>query len=513
VSIESWTTTGIRGLRAEADLAARIHNRDASAWGPGEDDPADRLGWLDLPTRMRAEAGALARFASSVAGDGIERVVLLGMGGSSLAPEVWAETFGPAPGHPDLTVLDSTHPMVVRSVTESLDPQRTLWIVSSKSGGTVETMSLYKHFRRMRDDGSAFVAITDPKTSLETLAAEEGFRATWLNPPDIGGRYSALSFFGLVPAALLGVDVPRLLDRAQGMAQACGPDVDPKANSALQIGTAVARLAQGGRDKLTWIVSEPIAGFGDWVEQLIAESTGKQGTGIAPIVDEPEGPATSYGFDRAFVRLRLAGDATHDTHLDDLRRAGHPVIDITIDETYDVAAEMWRWEFATAVAGSILGINAFDQPDVEAAKKAARKAAESSEEIGWPDEDPSVLFRDVAPPELCALLLFVPPDDSARSALRAARAKLLSTRGVATSAGFGPRYLHSTGQLHKGGPRRLRALVVLDEPGEDVEIPGSDFGFARLITAQAYGDAQALADAGRTVIKTTRSSFERWAQS
>jgi glucose-6-phosphate isomerase len=281
-----WTITGADGLRANPDLIDRIFARDPSVWGPGDDDPADRLGWLDLPGGMAAEIPRLTSFADAAA-TGIDHVVLLGMGGSSLAPEVWSKTFGSAPGHPALKVLDSTHPSVVRAVTDEIDLDRTLWIVSSKSGGTVETMSLYRHFRSLRDDGSAFVAITDPQTSLENLALEDGFRASFLNPPDIGGRYSALSFFGLVPAALIGTDLNKLLAGGRAMAGDCDPETDPASNSALQIGTAIASLAVSGRDKLTWLISPQVRAFGDWVEQLIAESTGKRGLGITPIVGEP----------------------------------------------------------------------------------------------------------------------------------------------------------------------------------------------------------------------------------
>jgi transaldolase/glucose-6-phosphate isomerase len=512
VSIGAWTITGVDGLHADPDLVPRIFRRDPSAWGPGDDDPAERLGWLELPERMATESPALTDFASAVASEDIAEVVLLGMGGSSLAPEVWAQTFGSAPGYPTLTVLDSTHPSVVRAVTEALDLNRTLWIVSSKSGGTVETMSLYRHFRSLRDDGSAFIAITDPDTSLERLADDAGFRATFLNPPDIGGRYSALSFFGLVPAALLGVDIDRLLATAQVMAKACGPETDPGSNSALQIGSAIASLAKAGRDKLTWLISPGVQAFGNWVEQLIAESTGKRGRGIAPIVGEPAVPASLYGPDRSFVHLMCSGDSTHSQRVRELTHAGNPIIEIEMGDPYELGAEMWRWELATAVAGSVLGINAFDQPDVEAAKKAARAAIDSAEEIDWREDDPDELFAGISPPELAALLLFAPRDEEARAAMAAARAKLVR-KSVATSAGFGPRYLHSTGQLHKGGPPRVRALVVLDYPAEDVPIPGSEFGFARLVAAQALGDARALEAAGRRVARTTRNRFELWANS
>jgi glucose-6-phosphate isomerase len=499
-------------VSVDPELAGRIWDRNASLWAPGEDDPRDRLGWLDLPDRMPAELDRLLGFARSIASEGFRTVVLLGMGGSSLAPEVWATTLGAMEGYPSLEVADSTHPDAVRALTAALDLERTMWLVSSKSGGTVETMSLYRHFRSLRDDGDAFVAITDPGTSLERLAGEEGFRETFVNPPDIGGRYSALSFFGLVPAALLGVDLDALLGRARDMARACGPDRSVEDNPGIALGAMVAGWALGGRDKLTFLTSEPIASLGDWIEQLIAESTGKEGRGITPVVREPPAEPAIYGGDRAFVHIRLANDDAYDEFILALERGGHPVVTVPMADRLDVGGEMYRWEFATAVAGSILGINAFDQPDVEAAKRNAREALYSTAPE-WPDDDPDAFFAGIAAPELAALLVFAPRTHESDAVLEAARSKLLHRYAVASSAGFGPRYLHSTGQLHKGGPARLRALVVLAQPSDDVPIPGSDYGFARLVTAQALGDVRALEAAGRRVARMSWPRFAEWATS
>jgi glucose-6-phosphate isomerase len=496
----------------DPSLAARIWNHDPTVWASGEDDPAQRLGWLDLPQRMPDEIDRLHRFARSVVSQGVRKVVLLGMGGSSLAPEVWATTFGTVDGYPSLEVADSTHPDDVRALTDALDLSRTMWLVSSKSGGTVETMSLYRHFRSLRDDGDAFVAITDPGTSLERLAVEEGFCETFVNPPDIGGRYSALSFFGLVPAALIGIDLDALLKRARDMALACGPEQPGEDNPGIVLGATMARWAQGGRDKLTFLLSHPIASLGDWIEQLIAESTGKEGRGIAPVVREPRAQLEVYAHDRAFVQVRLAGDDAYREFTAELERGGHPVVTVQMTDRLDVGAEMYRWEFATAVAGSLLGINAFDQPDVEAAKRNAREALENVTPE-WPDDDPDAFFAGMAAPELAALLLFAPRTHEASAVLEAARRKLMHEHAVATSGGFGPRYLHSTGQLHKGGPARLRALVVLASPSGDVPIPGSDYGFARLVTAQALGDVRALEAAGRRVARTSWTRFVEWATS
>jgi transaldolase / glucose-6-phosphate isomerase len=513
------TLTAIAGYRIAnikpdiaSDAAARVWARDSSFWGPGDDDPADRLGWLESPDEMSDAAPDLVRFAESAAGTDFSAVALLGMGGSALASEVFART---VPGRGTQFVLcDSTHPSEVQRAAAALDLDHTLFVVSSKSGTTVETISLYRYFRALTDDGSKFVAITDPGTPLEDLARRDRFLATFTNRPDIGGRFSALSYFGLVPAALVGVDIAALIAGARTMAERCSASTLAGENPGVVLGSALGLLANGGRDKLTLVTPPRLRALGGWIEQLVAESTGKRGTGIVPVVDEPPAEPKDYGNDRAFVHIRLDGDDTHEDHVDQLIGAGHPVIGIDVDDVLDLAAEMFRWEFAVVVASAILGINAFDQPDVEAAKSSARTALQSADMIDWPDEDPGGLFEDIAPPELAALLLFTPASEAATSVLDAARRKLLSGgRGVATSAGFGPRYLHSTGQLHKGGPKGVRALVVLDPPTDDVAVPGTDYGFARLVTAQALGDARALESAGRRAACTSFESFRRWAES
>ena len=495
---------------SEQGLVERIWAKDASVWGPGEDDPAERLGWLTLPVSMQAEIPRLEAFAGAVASEGFTTVALLGMGGSSLAPEVFQRVLGSASGHPELMVMDSTHPDQVRSARDRLDLDRTLFIVSSKSGGTVETMSLYRYFRSQIDDGTHFIAITDPDTSLTELAAREGFRDTFENPPDIGGRFSALSLFGLVPAALIGVDLETLLARSEAMAAKCRePQPD---NPGLTLGEQIARRALAGRDKLTFLISDGIDAFGDWVEQLLAESTGKEGKGIAPVFGEPPVEPGTYGRDRQFVNLRLLGDDTHDGFCEMLGDEGHPVFVLDAGEPIDIGAEMFRWEFATAVAGSILGINAFDQPDVEAAKKAGREILDGTDEIVFPDGDPERFFVGAKPGELAAVLAFAPMTDEHRKVIKDLRWRLAS-KGVATLGGFGPRYLHSTGQLLKGGPSGVRSIVVLDEPAGDVPIPGSEHGFARLIGAQALGDARAMEAAGRSVVTCKWSTLAAWASS
>lgn len=483
-----------------AGLVERIWERDASAWPPGDDDPAGRLGWLDLPEFMAERIEPIAQFARSVRSDGVEAVALLGMGGSSLAAEVFAALLS-APGFPELVVCDSTHPDQVRAWRDRLPLGRTLFVVASKSGGTVETLALYRYFRGLGVDPGRFVAITDPGTSLADLARGDGFGAAFTARPDLGGRFSALSEFGLVPAALAGADVGAVLGRAADAARRCR-DPGP-GNPGLRLGTALAALVRGGRDKLTFVTDAASAPFADWAEQLLAESTGKDGTGIVPVVREPAADPGAYGADRAFAVVRAGPGAAQAPHA--------PVVEAVVADPVEVGADMFEWEFATAVAGSLLGVNAFDQPDVEAAKRAARAALDSGGGARWPDDDPGKLFADCAPGDLGCVLVFAPYSAEARRTLDAARARLVEGHGIATSAGFGPRYLHSIGQLHKGGPDRIRALVVLDPPEHDEPIPGSAHGFAGLVASQAAGDARALAGARRRVACTTLETLAHWA--
>lgn len=507
-----FEVTGI-DPQPRGELAAAVWNRDGSAWGPGEDDPAERLGWLELPESMRSELEGLRSYGDALRDAGVRDVVLLGMGGSSLAPEVYAETFGPAPGRPRLIVADSTHPAQVSGLRAALDPRSTSFIVSSKSGTTAETMALYRYFRAWLDDGSRYVAVTDPGTPLEALAADEGFARVFTNPPDIGGRYSALSLFGLVPAAALGVDLAALLDAAAAEAAACGASVATDDNPGLVIGSTIGNAARAGRDKLTFLVSRRVASFGVWVEQLLAESTGKQDTGIVPVVEEPPVDPGRYGGDRIFAWVHDADEGGDADRVAQLKHAGHPVIESVVQGAYGLGAEMFRWEFATAVAGAILGINPFDQPNVEAAKAAARTALSSGDEPRWKTSDPAALFDGLAPPELGVVVAFAPRDAAHDEVLQGARRKLIAASGAATMRGFGPRYLHSTGQLHKGGPKAIRVLVALERPGSDEPIPGEDYGFARLVTAQAVGDARALHDAGRRVATCDWEALARWVAS
>jgi glucose-6-phosphate isomerase len=434
------------------------------------------------------------------------RVVLCGMGGSSLAPEVLWRTFGGAPGYPSLHVLDSTDPRAVRQAERGGDLAKTLFIISSKSGTTQESDSFFRYFwERTGGRGSQFVAITDPGTPLEKLAGERGFRRAFLNPPDIGGRYSALSFFGLVPAALIGVEVDTLLHRAHRMAEACAGWVPTLENPAAWLGAILGEGALAGRDKATFVLSPGIASFGLWAEQLIAESTGKEGKGILPVADEPLGRPEVYGGDRVFVSIALAGEADSgiESRLAELEKAGHPVVHLRLDDRYDVGQEFFRWEFATAVAGAVLGINPFDQPNV-AESKANTKAVLAKRSAPSPAASAAELEKFLAvikPGDYLAIMAYLPPTPENDRRLAAIRLRLRDRLRVATTLGYGPRFLHSTGQLHKGGPPVGHFLQIVDRVRDDLPIPGEPFGFGELAAAQAEGDLVALRGRGRSAIR------------
>jgi transaldolase/glucose-6-phosphate isomerase len=479
------------------NVARRIWSKDDTLWG-AHDAPeiSDRLGWLTITEQMQEAADDLIAFADQVAAQGTRDVVLLGMGGSSLAPEVIRQSFGDQPGRPRLRVLDSTDAGAIRAVQADVDLEHTLFLVSTKSGGTIETLSLFEHFWSLRPEGSAFVAITDPGSSLEELARERGFRRTFLNDPDIGGRYSALSYFGLVPAALMGADIKALLDGAQVAEQASVSFDSSSANSGLWLGLTIGELALRGRDKLTFVVSDPLRSFGLWAEQLVAESTGKQGKGVLPVADEPLGEPQAYGEDRTFVHLRddEAPDEEADERVRALARAGHPVITLTAHGPTDLGRIFFFAEFATAVAGWVLGINPFDQPNVQEAKDATTRVLE---EGGGepPDADEAALralVDGLGPPHYLALLGWVQPSEAFDAAVAELRAAVRDATRATTTFGYGPRYLHSTGQFHKGGPKVGRFLQVIHDTEPDIDIPGRPFSFNTLKHAQATGDLEAL---------------------
>lgn len=489
-----------------AQLPKRIWARDPTVWKDDPDTPEirDRLGWLTVGEAMAQQAKALSDFAGEVRRE-FGRVVLCGMGGSSLAPEVLWRTFGAAPGHPSLHVLDSTDPRAVRQAAEG-DLAKTLLIISSKSGTTQESDSFFRYFwERTGGRGSQFIAITDPGTPLEQLARERQFRRTFVNQPDIGGRYSALSFFGLVPAALIGVDVDTLLHRAHRMAEACAACVPALENPAARLGALLGEAALAGRNKVTFVLSPGIASFGLWAEQLIAESTGKEGKGILPVAGEPLGPTDVYGEDRVFVSMALAGEADTEVEarLSELEQAGHPVVHVKLDDRFDVGQEFFRWEFATAVAGAVLRINPFDQPNV-AESKANTKAVLAKGSTPSPAAsaaEAEKFLAAVKPGDYLAIMAYLPPTPENDRQLAAIRLRLRDRLKVATTLGYGPRFLHSTGQLHKGGPPVGHFLQITERVVDDLPIPGVPFGFGQLEAAQAEGDLVALRARGRPAIR------------
>ncbi len=524
-------------LRDEKVLG-RIWKHDHTVWKPEPTEISNRFGWLHSPETMQEALPEIKALVDAVRADGYTHALLLGMGGSSMAPEVFRRAFGVKEGYLDLAVLDSTDPGAVLEHAERLDLSRTLFIVSTKSGGTVETFSFFKYFydrvaEAVGAEGASahFIAITDPGSALEETAEKYGFRATFLNDPNIGGRYSALSHFGLVPAALIGVDVAKLLDRASTMAHNCDGCNSPVEgdNRGAWLGAVMGEMAAAGRDKLTLLTTPSLAAFGPWVEQLIAESTGKEGTGILPVVGEPPGPPEAYGDDRLFVSMSLRNETGDDT-VEDLVRAGQPVVRIRLEDPYDLGGEFFRWEMATAIAGRRLGINPFDQPSVEAAKALARQMVQEYREEGeLPALAPTIREGEITvysssaaesmesaledflaqgrPGDYVALQAYVQPSEETTSALELLRLRLRDRLRLATTVGYGPRFLHSTGQLHKGGAGNGLFFQFTADDERDAPIPdeagtpGSSLTFGVLEEAQSLGDRQALLDAGRRVIR------------
>ena len=515
----------------------RLWKRDATLWTGRDED--DWLGWLGIVDEELQALAPLQEFAREVAAERFSDVLLLGMGGSSLGPEVIARTLGSATDFPRLHVLDSTDPHQVRRFANQIDCARTLYIVSSKSGTTLETSVLMDYFfaglaAAKADPGRNFVAITDPGSRLQTTAGERGFRRVFAGVPSIGGRYSVLSKFGLVPLAASGHDARAFLAAAASMAQACGPDVPAAENPGVALGLTIGVLAQHGRDKLTFVASPSVAAFGAWAEQLVAESTGKSGLGVIPIDGEPVGEPAVYGSDRLFVFLRDAANSepAKDHAVAALERAGHPVVRIDLAPKL-LAQEFFRFEIATAVAGAVLGIDPFDQPDVEASKVSARAITETYENTGsLPSEPPLLaangvtLYADHANAQALrrggelltlegvlkahlarakegdyvALLAYLDAEPATIEALQDMRLAVRDQKRVATCLQFGPRFLHSTGQAYKGGPNSGVFLVLTAEPARDLEIPGRKASFGIIEAAQARGDLRVLAERGRRVL-------------
>lgn len=503
---------GLAELDAER-VVARIRAGDYRVWRESPTEIADRLGWMSVIGEMQERVGELTAFAEGVRAAGYRYVVLLGMGGSSLGPEVLRRAGIARAGFPQLLLLDSTLPSWVQAVERVIDPAETLFLVSSKSGSSIEPNSLYAHFREVvaarkgAAAGENFAAITDPGTVLEKLGREQGFRQVFLNPPEVGGRYSVLSCFGLVPAALIGLDLGRLLSRAAAMRERC--DVDCAAdNPGAWLGTVLGVLTKAGRDKLTLMASPGVAGFSLWVEQLLAEGLGKEGSGIIPVAGEPALPPQGYGSDRFFVYLRLEGEdnAALDDRVDALAAAGYPVVRLDMADGYDLGAEFYRWEYATAIAGRLLSLHPFDQPDVQSAKDMTDQVLERYLAQGvWPAEESagsiSDLLGQAVAGDYLAILAYLPDRPEIGESIDRIRRKVGERYGIAATAGFGPRYLHSTGQLHKGGPNTgLFVQLTADHEGE-IAIPGRPYNLNALADAQAAGDLQALRNRGRRAIR------------
>ncbi len=501
-------------------FAKRLWEHDYTLWSNQPDEITNRLDWLELYQTMPDHICDINSFTDIAKSDGFGQALLMGMGGSSLAPEVFSKTFGTKPGFLDLYVLDSTDPDAIHYYQEKLDLERTLFIISTKSGGTVETLSFFKYFYTLlagrlgvKEAGMHFVAITDPGSNLEKIAKDLGFRATFLNTPNLGGRYSALSLVGLVPAALQGIGISLLLENAGEAAEENKPD---SAQPAIALGALLGAAQTQGVDKLTFISSPALASFSDWVEQLIAESTGKSGKGILPVVGEAFSEDLSvYGEDRIFVITYLRGDEKLQQIAAQLKEAGFPVIEIVLSSVYCLGNLMLSWEIATAVAGHVINIHPFNQPNVESAKILARQSLQKYQETGElpPYEASDLTLTNLhtflsqgKPGDYVTLQAYVNPSPSTEQAFRKLQQKIRDEYKLATTFGFGPRFLHSTGQLHKGDQGNGLFVQFISHPQNDLNIPekpGSTekyISFATLKKAQAIGDAKALTESGRRVI-------------
>jgi transaldolase/glucose-6-phosphate isomerase len=522
------------GLEKEG-FTARLWRKDPALW---VEDPKDRevirnaLGWLHVAEKMEENLHTLADFTARVKDAGFRHVVHMGMGGSSLAPLVFERTFDPGPNGLPLTVLDTTDPATILKIREEVPIEKTLFIVASKSGTTAEPLAFgdyfYARVKEARGDraGENFVAVTDPGTPLSKLAAERGFRHTFLNFSDIGGRYSALSYFGLVPAALMGIDVAELLARSLQMVHACESCVRVVENPGVALGSVIGELARHGRNKVTFLVPESVGALGMWLEQLLAESTGKEGRGLLPVAGEPIGDPGVYGQDRLFVYIRLKDevDENRERAVERLRRAGHPVVTIQMDDALDLGQEFFRWEVATATAGAILGINAFNQPNVQESKDNTNRLLKAVEEKkALPEEQPAIteeplrLYAEQADSPLkdalrkflaqsgagdyVALMAYLTESSPVDEALQSIRLRLRDRLHLATTLGYGPRFLHSTGQFHKGGANTGLFLQLTAKDARDAAVPGRPYTFAVLKRAQAMGDLEALRKHGRRVVR------------
>ena len=520
-----------RIAQLEADsVPDRLWRHDPTLWATDPEGQAEvqkRMGWLDSPDKARELLPSYKAFADEIHQAGIDRVLVLGMGGSSLTAEVFSSLQSAAKidSPVSLAILDSTDPEQVSRAGESFPPDKSLYIVASKSGGTAEVMAAFDYFWALSNgDGSRFVATTDPGTSLEALARKNNFRKIFSSDESVGGRFSALTDFGMVPAALIGLDLERFLDRADWMKQQSGPHAPAARNPGLALGAVIGEGVLAGRDKLTVLADAPLTAFAHWIEQIIAESSGKGGKGILPVPLEPLGEPGVYGNDRLFVYLRQTGE--YDENVKALHEAGHPIVEYAIPDLYEVGAEMYRWEVATAIACSILGVNAFDQPNVETSKKITKAKIANYQKNGQLDEGTPAttidgvkvfssssvsgstltevlknFLAEAKPNGYVAINAYVPRNEDMIQKLQQMRAAIRARTGNAVTAGFGPRFQHSTGQFHKGGPDNALFLVITADPASDMDVPTEGLTFGTLIRAQALGDYEALIEAGRQVLR------------
>jgi len=541
INKQSWVGTDEQTARVQAVLevmsaegyASRIWEKDASLWSsePAEQEKIEsRLGWLRLPERCLPRVGEIAQFAEEIRQEGFEHVVLLGMGGSCLGAWALERIVEARAGYPSLKVLDSTVPAEVLRVTESITPELTLFVVASKSGSTTEVLSFFEYFYgqvgQVTGDraGQNFVVITDPGSALAEIADRRGLRATFENWPDVGGRFSVLSYFGMLPAALAGLPIAQILDGGQAMAAACGPSIAPEHNPGLSLGALLGACYEMGRDKITFLTAGRLDGLADWAEQLLAESTGKQGKGLVPVVREPPGEAEVYGDDRLFVHIHLPGDEQFGGLIGEMTAACHPVIDIELSEVNSIGQEMYRWEMGIAVVGALMGINPFDEPNVQESKDKTREMLGEYVQVGQlPSSAPDVvekplkfqgtggagsgaealnqLFSQTESGDYVAIMAYLPRTANTEQVLEAILGELRDALKIPATLGYGPRFLHSTGQLHKGGPNTGLFIQLVAEDESAVPIPGKEYDFATLKEAQALGDFAVLQQRGRRVLR------------
>ena len=519
----------------QQQVVKRIWRKDASLWKTdpkAQENIRSSLGWLTVTDEMIGVADELMEYAELIRQRDFQYVMVCGMGGSSLCPEVLRRSFGQQPGFPELIVLDSTDPDFIGSLADRIDPDKTLFIVASKSGSTIEPTTFYKFWYNYlaqlnSTPGQNFIAITDPGSPLVEDASQLDFQRVFLNQADIGGRFSALSYFGMVPAALAGLDIRKLLSRAKTAEQSCSPAIPLDSNPGLQLGVVLGEAFAAGRDKLTLVIDQQISSLGLWIEQLVAESTGKEGKGILPVAGETLGEPSVYGSDRLFVAISIGNvDPGVNQKLDALSAAGHPVVRRTLDDVYNLGSEFFIWEFGTACAGWRLGINPFDQPDVQLAKQATNDALQvfkeqrqlpphnevakddllslfMDDEASSNDSVEKVLASHIIKAkggDYIAVLAFVEETTETQELFQQLQKHLRDKTGCATTTGYGPRYLHSTGQLHKGGPDTGVFIEITSNDETDWPIPGEDYSFSVLKQAQAFGDFRALARKGRRVL-------------